>query len=69
MFSLGVVELALLGMWVALLVVCAIREAGDRRVAWMIAIIFIPFLGAAAYFFVRLVPQLAGQQAKPGTSS
>lgn len=69
MFGLGVPEVLVLGVWLAMFVACALRESGDRRVAWMIAIVFVPFLGAVAYFLVRFVPQLAASRPSSGVRS
>lgn len=65
MFSLGVPEIVVLGGWLAMFIACALRESGDRRIVWMLGIVFVPLLGALVYFVVRFVPQLVAS--RPGT--
>ena len=53
-FSFG---LAILGgaFWIWMLVECATKEpdTGNSKIAWVIIIIFMNFIGAGIYYFVR----------------
>lgn len=68
--ALGLSEILLVGtwfvVWFSALIACASTESGDRRVAWMIAVVFVPVLGAVAYLVVRVVPRLAASGSRPG---
>lgn len=71
--ALGLLEALMVGTlfatWISIIVVCALTETGDRRVAWMIAVIFVPFLGSVAYLAVRLLPRLAAPSSSSGVRS
>jgi hypothetical protein len=41
------------GFWVWMLVACLTREQGSDKIAWILALIFLPFLGTLLYFFIR----------------
>lgn len=39
--------------WIWMLVECLTREAGTEKIAWLIALIFLPVVGTLLYFFIR----------------
>lgn len=71
--ALGLSEILLVGTWfvtwVSAFIACALTETGDRRVAWMIAVVFVPVLGSVAYLLVRVVPRLAASRSSSGVHS
>ena len=58
--------LALFALWVWMLVDCAQspeESCGNRRVAWILILVFTHWLGALLYFFIVRQPRIAAQRA------
>jgi hypothetical protein len=51
----SLVFLAGLALWVWMLYDCAMHESsdGNDKIAWLLVIIFVPFIGALIYFIAR----------------
>jgi hypothetical protein len=47
------ISIATFGFWVWMLVECLTREEGSDKIAWLLALIFLPFIGTLLYFFIR----------------
>ena len=48
----------LLGVWIWMLIDCAVREKeGTDKIVWMLVILFTNFVGALIYLFARKLPR------------
>jgi hypothetical protein len=69
---IGLLSLAGLVFWIWMLVDCAqhLEEepGGNRRVVWILVLVFPNWLGALVYFFVERQPRVAARRARGFTS-
>jgi len=64
-FGIGVLELlliafifGLLGFWTWMLIDCATKEEDQTlKIVWILLIVFVGFIGALLYFFIRKLPR------------
>jgi hypothetical protein len=68
----ALLSLAGLAFWIWMLVDCAQnleeRPGGNRRVVWILILVFTNWLGALVYFFVERAPRVAARRARGYTS-
>lgn len=51
----GLFSLAFTAFWIWMIVDCALHEPreGNERLIWVIITVFVPYIGALVYYFIR----------------